>query len=89
MAGNHLRANPKAARKLNELVRNGIITKSTKPSSVYNDPKYASFFDGVDRDAIRRRLRNLFSEKRNSSTKRTFFHVLSHSTLKMLLIANP
>jgi len=56
-----LRKNPKASRKLDELVRNGTITQGTKPSNVYNDPKYAAFFDGVDRDAIRRRLRSLLN----------------------------
>ena len=60
-----LRANPVASRKLDELVASGAIREDTKPSAVYNDPKYAEFFQGVNRDAIRRRLRYLLTEKMN------------------------
>ena len=36
-----LKSNPLAARKFVELVREGIITENTKPTTVYNSPQYS------------------------------------------------
>ena len=66
-----INANPKAKRKLAELVTSGIAYPGIRPSQIYNDPQYASIFDGINRDAIRRHLRHLFQQKSAQNVQST------------------
>ena len=59
-----LQANPRAARKLKQLVDSGVIKEGVKPSDIYDDPDFARFINGMSHKAIRRRIKICLKRKK-------------------------